>query len=822
MTGSVLIGQVNVQWESRYTSAGSNLDQASDMVIDASGNIYVTGTSYNGAGTGFDLVTVMYDNAGTELWTASLDGPSNGYDVANAITIDASGNVYIVGTVQAGATDYDIVTAMYNNSGALQWDRYYDQSGRYDEGNDIVVDGSGNVYVTGNFQASASNTNYGTIKYNSAGTQQWAVPYNSAGTDVDQALKIALDPIGGGVVVTGNSDNGADEFDFLTIWYNSAGTVIAGPVSYDHNSEFDTPADMVVDAAGNVHITGFSYHTALQDLNYSTVKYNSSGVQQWAMNYNGTGSDTDKPNAITVDGSGNVVVTGRSVGSATAENYLTILYDAAGTEMWTKTYTSPSTNFDEATDVVIGPSGDIYVTGYSYLAGQGNDFVTVRYDISGNEIWAVRFDGPASGDDKSLAMGVDPAGNIYVTGTSVGSGTFNDYSTIKYCQLLTDAGPDLAICTGDTVTLTATGGPTDVQWSPAGTLSNPTGYTTQAYPTSTQEYVVYTDNATGCRDYDTVTVVVNPLPGPAITPLGPTTFCIGDSVTLVSDSWPSYQWNTGPNDTLQTITAFTTGTYTVTVVDTMGCNNSTSINVTANALPMADAGINDSICMGDSIQLLATGGVSYVWDPNPQLSSTSVADPWVYPTDTAWYVVTVTDANSCVNVDSVEILAWPLPAQPIVSQVGFDLISTPACSATDYQWYLNGFALPGANSQTYDALLTGNGDYFVEIWDCNGCSSISDTTSITTISVNELPGFANMNLFPNPNDGSFTLELAGSRAADAVFMIRDITGALIYEEQLTGISGNTQQTFQLDVAPGVYTIMLTSDQGNVASRMVIR
>lgn len=819
---SSLFAQVNVQWESRYTSAGSNIDQASDMVIDAAGNVYVTGSSYNGVGTGFDLVTIKYNNAGVEQWVRTINGSANGYDIANAIDVDASGNVYVCGSVQTGSTDYDYVTAKYNSSGTLQWDRYYDQNGRFDEAKDVVVDGSGNVYVTGSFVASSTNTNFGTIKYNSAGTQQWAQPYNSAGNDMDAGLKIALDPIGGGVIVAGHSTSGSNGLDYAIIKYNTSGGVTWGPTLYDQNNDFDTPTDLVVDASGNVYVTGFSYYNALQDANYATVKLNSGGVQQWAMTYNGTASDYDKANALVVDGSGNVIVTGRSVGNTGAENYVTILYNSGGTEQWTKVYTSPGGNYDEATDVVLDTGGDIYVTGYSYLSGSNNDFVTIRYDAAGTQIWAVRFDGPAGNDDKALAMGVDPTGNIYVAGTSKGSGTNNDYSTIKYCQLLTDAGVDMEICTGDTVNLTVTGGATDVLWTPGATLSNPTGYTTQAYPTSTTEYVVYTDNVNGCRDYDTITVTVNPLPGPVITPSGPTTFCAGDSVTLVSDSYPSYQWSTGVNDTLQSVTVYSSGTITVTVVDTMGCNNTTAEVVTANALPPADAGLNDSICMGDSVQLLATGGVTYTWNYDVQLSDSTIADPWVVPTDTGWFYVTVTDASSCVNWDSVQVLVYPIPASPVISQVGYDLIASGGCTPTDYQWFLNGFPLGGANSVLYDATLSGDGDYFVQITDCNGCTNFSDTVSVTGISVDDISEFTNVNVYPNPNDGTFTIELFNTQSNNAMLRVIDIAGAVVAEEQLIGISGATRHTYSLDIAPGIYSVQVISDRGTVAQRIIIK
>ncbi|PYV49942.1 MAG: hypothetical protein DMG98_28805 [Acidobacteria bacterium] len=140
-------GTVQQAWVARYNGPGNDFDGAVAIVLDSSGNVYVTGESV-GAGTGADYVTIKYNTSGQEEWVARYDGGLG--DAATAIAIDSPGNVYVTGqSWSAKTSNYDYATVKYNADGQEQWVARYDgPANDYDYPTKIAVDSSGNVYVT--------------------------------------------------------------------------------------------------------------------------------------------------------------------------------------------------------------------------------------------------------------------------------------------------------------------------------------------------------------------------------------------------------------------------------------------------------------------------------------------------------------------------------------------------------------------------------------------------------------------------------------------------------------------------------------------------
>jgi uncharacterized delta-60 repeat protein len=155
-------------------------------------------------------------------------------------------------------------------------------------------------------------------------------------------------------------------------------------------------------------------------------------TQDWVDRYNGSGNNTDIANAIAVDGAGNVYVTGHSIGSGTSYDYVTIKYNSAGVWQWGQLYNGSGNAEDFAYAIAVDAAGNVYVTGTSRGSGTFDDYVTIKYDTNGDFVWGQGYNGPGNSNDVATSIAVDAAGNVYVTGQSFGSTTLFDYATVKY------------------------------------------------------------------------------------------------------------------------------------------------------------------------------------------------------------------------------------------------------------------------------------------------------------------------------------------------------------------------------------------------------
>ena len=408
--------QVSEGWVARYASATPWSDIPYAMTVDDAGHVYVTGTT---ATTGSnDWATIKYNAAGVQEWLRTTDGGGN--DAAAAIVTDEAGNVFVTGSSAGGLYS---MTAKYSPTGAQLWVQSFTTIGEGDAGVDIAVDHEGTANVVGYNVESDTGFDIVTIKYSASGVELWMRRYDfGSGEDVPAA--IACDE--SGIYVTGRSND-----DYTTIKYDFDG-VEQWVRSYNGTGNgSDSPADVYVDAAGNIYVTGQSPGIGT-NVDYATVKYDAAGTQQWARRYDGpttvVASDYDRAVDLAVDTAGNVFVTGNS-----ADDFATVKYDAAGTEIWVRRYNGPGAGADWATSIAVDASGNSYVCGTSYgNATTQYDFATVSYDPSGTARWTERYNGPGNNYDNAYAVAVHSSGNVYVSGSSVGTGTGPDYTTIKY------------------------------------------------------------------------------------------------------------------------------------------------------------------------------------------------------------------------------------------------------------------------------------------------------------------------------------------------------------------------------------------------------
>ena len=277
------------------------------------------------------------------------------------------------------------------------------------------------------------------------------------------------------------------------------------------------------------------------------------------------------------------------------------------------------------------------------------------------------------------------------------------------------------ICTGSTDTLTATGGGT-YSWN-TGSSSD----TTIVSPTTTTNYTVTVTDTNGCINTNNINIQVDNLPTASISSTS-TNICLGGSTTLTASGGGTYQWNNGFTTPAITVSPNTDSTYIVTVTNTAGCEDTSSVFVQVVSNPTASITGIDTICVGIPTTLTASGGGTYVWNNGFISSSINVS-----PTADSTYSVIV-DAGGCFDTTDITVIVNQLPIVTITS-AGNNTVcigSTDTLTATGgstYSWST------GSSSDTTVISPATNTNYIVTVTDTNGCIN----TDNISILVNNLP-----------------------------------------------------------------------------------
>ena len=253
----------------------------------------------------------------------------------------------------------------------------------------------------------------------------WTNRYNGPGNGDDSATSIAVDS-SGNVFVTGNSyvcccECSRDGNWYATIAYSSAGVPLWTNRYTGPGNAGNYASAVALDSDGNVFVTGSSRGSG-SSYDYATIKYSGAGVPLWTNRYNGLGNAWDQANAVALDSNGNVCVTGGSDGVGNSSAYVTIKYSSAGVPLWTNRYNGPGNAWDGAWAMALDNSGNVFVTGGSDGGGSAYDYATIKYSSAGLPLWTNRYNGSGNADDQATDIAVDGSGNIFVTGSSIGSG----------------------------------------------------------------------------------------------------------------------------------------------------------------------------------------------------------------------------------------------------------------------------------------------------------------------------------------------------------------------------------------------------------------
>jgi len=387
-----------------------------------------------------------------------------------------------------------------------------------------------------------------------------------------------------------------------------------------------------------------------------------------------------------------------------------------------------------------------------------------------------------------------------VTGTN-GNGCVNTSSVtvvVNPLPTVSVSASSNTICAGSSSLLSASGAAT-YTWMPG----NLTGSLITVLPASSTTYTVTGTDANGCNNTATSLITVNAIP---IVALGPDVIqCGGTLILNAGNPGCTYLWSN--SSTTQSITVSTSGTYSVVVTNANGCTGSDVIQVTMNSAFVVSLGPDVIQCGGTLILNAGNPGSSYLWSNASTTQSITVSSSGTYS-------VVVTNTNGCIGSDVVIVTINPLPNLTAsassmvvcVDDANVTLTGTP----TGGTW-----SGPGVTGSNLNPAIAGVGAQTASYayTDANGCSNIATVI----VQVNACVGFVEQTLangvsvYPNPNNGSFTLSV-NANVADLTIKITDMQGRVVYASVENNVNAGFVKQISLDTqSSGMYLMHIIAN-----------
>ena len=459
----------------------------------------------------------------------------------------------------------------------------------------------------------------------------------------------------------------------------------------------------------------------------------------------------------------------------------------AFTPVSTATYTVTGTNLQgctgTATTTVTVNALPVVSAGVDQTVCGGSS-VTFTATGATNYVW----NNGATGASLTVQTGTNLSSTSYfVTGTNSSTGcSSNDVVLVNVLGLPNVfAGNDLTICFGDSVILTGSGA-ISYSWT-NGVINN-----SPFIPQLTQTYTLTGVDLNQCQNVDQITVFVNP--SPTVFAGSDIELCEGGDIVLVASGAQTYSWDNGAVNGVSFIPTITTN-YIVTGTNAYGCQDQDNLLVTVNALPTISAGVNQTICMGDSILLQANGAYIYTWNI-AQSNGT-----YFQPASTMTLSVVGIDTNNCEGSSAFTVEVNPNPTIFLVSDTtvcdyNLPLQLTAAGNATSFLWSNGTSGTSTSITQAGTYIVTG---------ELNGCTESASTVVVLDpcLGIFEDDLFK-LSFYPNPTQnevfGSFNMPIS------ATVSILTMDGRVLFIDQI-----KNQTEIMLDFssfARGSYLIKL--------------
>jgi hypothetical protein len=321
----------------------------------------------------------------------------------------------------------DAVTLEYASNGNLVWSAPYNAMG-------ASVDVSNNVYITG------ITNGYVTVKLSPLGSNLWtAVDQGTAGGSENESLAIVVDSAGEALVagneIIGYSSIGPPVLVSQTVLkYNTAGGLVWRNATFAEKITYGAAIasfNLALDGQSDLYVEFGADPLGGEDTAYTTIKFSSGGSVIWSQ-FDPTGDGYSVSTSLALDGLGNAIVTGMNANDYPNSCYGTYKMNTNGAYIWTNLYPKVVTGVSAALAIAVDSANSVYVTGYSPGANGSNNIVTIKYGPNGNQLWLQRYVSPGGGNAVGNGIAVDQSGNVYVSGYDTLPGGGTEIIVIKY------------------------------------------------------------------------------------------------------------------------------------------------------------------------------------------------------------------------------------------------------------------------------------------------------------------------------------------------------------------------------------------------------
>ncbi|MBK7254404.1 MAG: SBBP repeat-containing protein [Ignavibacteria bacterium] len=428
VTANLVSAQVTQEWVATYPGTGTGYNFPKKSAIDKDGNFIVAGNS--DSTHGYDYIVLKYSPSGNLIWKQRYNGTGNSYDYLIGMVLDDSGNVYVTGESDDGAALGGInwVTIKYNTNGQMKWKRSLNWIGnKTDEPFGMSIDKERNIYVVGFGITSSVYRQMVTIKYSSNGDSLWTKVYRTSPTTHDWGYSVVTDDSlnvyssGYGILPLGN--------EIVTIKYDLKGNEKWIKKYPTYEGDYLRPTYSAVDKENNLVVVGYSYISNNYD--FVTLKYTPEGNLLWSRYYNG--GNLDRANSLFIDNQLNILIAGFTF-KDTYGDYLILKYAPNGDTLLIKNMNGEDPGSDdEAYSVLSDFFGNIYITGASQSTSFRMDYFTLKLDMNGKIIWSKRYRTPH--ENFAYCLNLDSSGSIYVSGEGELSLGYTGIVSVKYSTI---------------------------------------------------------------------------------------------------------------------------------------------------------------------------------------------------------------------------------------------------------------------------------------------------------------------------------------------------------------------------------------------------